>query len=125
MSNGQFWQALKKLDDADKSTSVPIIRTTYIAGLVDGAITTQSETADSHPAAISLLALNVVFTRSKIAGFLDYFYKNPDNLRIPIPWALGIISMQANKTSDYAKIEAKTLAAKRAAVGDCQPSPEQ
>jgi hypothetical protein len=124
MSNGQFWQSLKKLDDANKSISLPVIRTAYIAGLVD-ALAAQSETANPHPATASLLALNVVFTRSKIAGFLDYFYKSLDNLPIPIPWALGIISMQANKTPDYAKIEAHTLAAKRAAVGDCQPPPEQ
>jgi hypothetical protein len=85
-------------------------------------VDTAIELGESKPSglAVDIIALNAVFTNGKIAGFLDAFYSTPENLPIPIVWALQIISMQADRTPDYPKINARTLAARRAAVGDCQ-----
>jgi hypothetical protein len=126
MSNGRYWQGLEQLDHVNLG-NLPVIRGAYISALVDEAmtLTADSETANPNPSAISLLAFNVVLNNGKIAGFLDFFYKDSANLPIPIPWALGIIEMQANRTPDYPKIEAQILAARRAATGDCHLPPRQ
>jgi hypothetical protein len=103
--NGRFWMGL-----ADLGEDVILFKTVFVMAATDGL----SET----PPQKRSLYIPGSLTNAETVAALDAFYKVPENLPVPVMWALSVVSLRA-KGGSQADVEA--LAArcrKRAAASN-------
>lgn len=112
--NGRFWVLLDDTHGARPGEATGIIKGLLLMGMKDAV--EEVGTPEQRAAHIAE-SLNV----EEIGKALDVFYKAPENLPVPIVWALRVVALRA-KGADLAEVE-KVIAQCRKAAWGALPIP--
>jgi len=104
LSNGRFWVSMEHSLDQE---GIPLAKVAFVSGVSDALSDAARDDYYSY--------LGKGMTAHETIDALDAFYKVPENLRVPIVWALSVVSLRA-KGGSAAEVDALTAKCRKRAA---------